>query len=52
MSFIFQASQKILSIKYKFYINNTNKEWYQYFQKPTQFSNWQKLPKIIENLYE
>ena len=34
------------------WFNNTNKEWDQNFTKPTEFSNWQKLPKIIENLYE
>ena len=34
------------------WFNNTNKEWDQNFIKPTEFSNWQKLPKIIENLYE
>ena len=34
------------------WFNNTNEEWAQNFTKPTEFSNWQKLPKIIENLYE
>ena len=34
------------------WFNNTNKKWDQNFTKPTEFSNWQKLPKIIENLYE
>jgi putative hydrolase of the HAD superfamily len=34
------------------WFNNTNKEWDQNFTKPTEFSSWQKLPKIIEDLYE
>jgi len=34
------------------WFNNTNQEWSQEFQKPEEFSSWEKLPKIIENKYE
>jgi hypothetical protein len=27
-------------------------EWAQNFAKPAEFSDWQKLPEIIEGLYE
>ena len=34
------------------WFNNKNDEWAQDFRKPAEFSNWQELPVIIENLYE
>jgi putative hydrolase of the HAD superfamily len=34
------------------WFNNKNTKWAQDFRKPTEFSNWQELPVIIENLYE
>ena len=34
------------------WFNNTNQKWSQDFQKPEEFSSWEKLPKIIENKYE
>ena len=34
------------------WFNNKNMEWAQNFAKPAEFSDWQKLPEIIEGLYE
>jgi putative hydrolase of the HAD superfamily len=34
------------------WFNNKNAEWTQNFTKPAEFSDWQKLPEIIEGLYE
>ena len=34
------------------WFNNKNAEWDQNFAKPAEFSDWQKLPEIIEGLYE
>jgi putative hydrolase of the HAD superfamily len=34
------------------WFNNKNAEWTQNFAKPAEFSDWQKLPEIIEGLYE
>jgi len=34
------------------WFNNKNTKWVQAFEKPKDFSNWNKLPEIIEELYE
>ena len=36
------------------YQNNLKlaKKWVQAFEKPKDFSDWKKLPEIIEELYE
>jgi len=46
---IFAADQ--LGIK-TLWFNNNNAEWSQNFKRPKDFSDWHKLPKIIEELYE
>ena len=34
------------------WFNNNNAEWVQSFEKPQEFSCWDSLPKIIEDIYE
>ena len=34
------------------WFNNKNTKWVQAFEKPKDFSDWKKLPEIIEELYE
>ena len=46
---IFAANR--LGIK-TLWFNNKNTEWAQAFEKPKDFSDWNKLPEMIEELYE